>query len=96
MATILVVDDTDSGRGLMRQVLEESALDVVVLEAKDGAEALSIALSGDVDAEIGIHEGGSISLRTTDGDIGLRLPSTAKVRDLVPGGLLGERGLADA
>ena len=38
------------------------------------------ALSGDVDAEIGIHEGGSISLRTTDGDIGLRLPSTAKVR----------------
>ena len=48
-AKVLVVDDSDTLRAGMRQILEEADLDVFVVEACDGAEALPIALAGDVD-----------------------------------------------
>ncbi len=48
-ATILVVDDTDMLRQQMREILEGAELDLRVVEASDGAEALVIALSGEVD-----------------------------------------------
>ncbi|MBI3179125.1 MAG: diguanylate cyclase, partial [Deltaproteobacteria bacterium] len=47
--TILLVDDTDALRGEMRRILEEADLDVRIVEASDGAQALPLALSGDVD-----------------------------------------------
>ena len=47
--TILVVDDNDSLRAQVRQTLLSSELDVQLLEAADGAQALPVALSGGVD-----------------------------------------------
>lgn len=49
---ILVVDDSESVRAMMRRVLEEAGMDFDVTEAADGAEALPIALSGEVDLVI--------------------------------------------
>jgi diguanylate cyclase (GGDEF)-like protein len=46
---ILVVDDNDSVRSHIRAILEEAKLEVHITEAADGAEALPIALSGEVD-----------------------------------------------
>ena len=48
-SNILVVDDNESMRVLMRRILEEADLDLRVREATDGAEALPIALSGEID-----------------------------------------------
>ena len=48
-ATILVVDDNESARSMIRGILETSGLELDVREARDGAEALPVALSGDVD-----------------------------------------------
>ncbi len=48
-ARILVVDDSDSLRGAMRDMLEQADLDIAVVEACDGQQALPLALSGDVD-----------------------------------------------
>lgn len=48
-SNILIVDDNESMRSLMRRILEESELEVHVHEACDGAEALPLALSGDID-----------------------------------------------
>jgi diguanylate cyclase (GGDEF)-like protein len=52
VATILLVDDSESARGLMRRTLEQAQLGVQILEAQDGAEALPLALSGDVDVVV--------------------------------------------
>ncbi|MBC7792157.1 MAG: response regulator, partial [Clostridia bacterium] len=49
MRTVLVVDDSETLRTAVRRMLEESSLQVKVIEATDGQEALPIALSGDVD-----------------------------------------------
>ncbi len=48
-STVLVVDDSEATRGSIRRILEEAELDLRVLEAADGAEALPLALSGEVD-----------------------------------------------
>ncbi len=48
-ATILVVDDTDLLRQQMRDILEAAEIELRIIEASNGAEALPIALSGDVD-----------------------------------------------
>lgn len=50
--TVLVVDDTESGRVSMRQALEAADFDLVVLEACDGAEALPQVLAGEVDVVV--------------------------------------------
>ena len=50
--TVLLVDDSESARGLMRRTLEQSDLGVQIVEAQNGAEALPLALSGDVDVVI--------------------------------------------
>lgn len=47
--TLLVVDDSEGLRGATRRVLEQSSLKLQIVEAADGAQALPIALSGDVD-----------------------------------------------
>ncbi|MEO1481682.1 MAG: diguanylate cyclase [Myxococcota bacterium] len=47
--TVLVVDDSESLRSNTRRILEQSPLRLRVLEAGDGAQALPIALSGDID-----------------------------------------------
>lgn len=47
--TVLVVDDSENMRTDTRRILEQSSLKLRVLEAEDGAQALPIALSGDVD-----------------------------------------------
>lgn len=47
--TVLVVDDSESLRSNTRRILEQSSLRLRVLEAEDGAQALPIALSGDID-----------------------------------------------
>ena len=49
MSTVLVVDDSEQLRETTRRMLEQSSLSLRVVEAQDGAEALPIALSGDVD-----------------------------------------------
>ncbi|MBI5511714.1 MAG: diguanylate cyclase [Deltaproteobacteria bacterium] len=49
MATILVVDDTASLRAQICEILRNAALDLEVLEAGDGIEALPRALGGGVD-----------------------------------------------
>jgi two-component system, cell cycle response regulator len=49
---VLVVDDSESVRSMMRRVLEEAGLDFEVTEANDGAEALPVALSGEIDLVI--------------------------------------------
>ena len=51
-ATILVVDDSDAARAAIRRPLEEAELDLRVVEAVDGAEALPLALAGDIDIVI--------------------------------------------
>jgi two-component system cell cycle response regulator len=48
-ATVLLVDDVDAMRDGMRLALEEAQLGLRLLEASDGAEALRIAMSEDVD-----------------------------------------------
>jgi len=48
-ARILVVDDSEMLRTAMRDMLEAADLDVTVVEAADGGEALPIALSGEID-----------------------------------------------
>lgn len=48
-ATVLLVDDSDAGRASMRRALEDAELDVTILEAQDGAQALGLALGGQVD-----------------------------------------------
>ncbi|MBN1962134.1 MAG: diguanylate cyclase [Deltaproteobacteria bacterium] len=48
-ATVLVVDDSEAARSTINRALTEAKLDLQVLEAGDGAEALPIAVSGDVD-----------------------------------------------
>lgn len=48
-ATVLVVDDTDALRATTKRMLEDAGLDLRVIEAEDGAQALPVALSGDVD-----------------------------------------------
>jgi len=50
--TILLVDDSEAARGLMRRALEQAQLGVQILEAGDGAEALPMALSGEVDVVV--------------------------------------------
>ena len=50
--TVLLVDDSEAARGLMRRALEQSDLELKVREASDGAEALPIALSDDVDVVV--------------------------------------------
>ncbi len=52
VTTILIVDDTDSARTLLRNTLEESDLDLVIMEAVDGAEGLQMALEHNVDMMI--------------------------------------------
>lgn len=47
--TVLVVDDSESARASIRRMLEHSDMGLQVVVAKDGAEALPVALSGDVD-----------------------------------------------
>ncbi len=47
--TVLVVDDSENMRISTRRILEQSPLRLRVVEAEDGAQALPIALSGDVD-----------------------------------------------
>src|SRR5262245_41750718 len=49
VSTVLVVDDSEASRVNIRRILEEAELEVRVIEAQDGAEALPQALSGDVD-----------------------------------------------
>lgn len=49
MSTVLIVDDSESLRAAVRRMLEQSSLQLKVIEASDGQEALPIALSGDVD-----------------------------------------------
>lgn len=48
-STVLVVDDSEALRGTTRRILENAGLDLHVLEASDGVEALPVALSGEVD-----------------------------------------------
>ncbi len=48
MSTVLVVDDSEALRTATRRMLEQSSLSLKVLEAADGAEALPLALSGQV------------------------------------------------
>lgn len=50
--TILLVDDSESARGLMRRAIEQAQLGVQILEAADGAAALPLALSGEVDVVV--------------------------------------------
>lgn len=52
MSTVLIVDDSEALRTGVRRILEQSSLQVKVIEASDGQEALPIALSGDVDIVI--------------------------------------------
>ena len=49
MATILVVDDSDNLRAQVREILTQADLGVQVIEARNGVEALPLALSGTVD-----------------------------------------------
>jgi len=49
VSTILIVDDSEVSRSSIRRALEYAGLEVQVLEASDGAEALPVALSGRVD-----------------------------------------------
>ncbi len=46
---ILVVDDSDSARDLVRKALQSSGLDLEVVEAEDGAVALQKVLEGGID-----------------------------------------------
>lgn len=48
-STVLVVDDSESLRSNTKRMLEQSGLELTVIEASDGAEALPIAVSGEVD-----------------------------------------------
>ncbi|HSI06061.1 MAG TPA: diguanylate cyclase [Myxococcota bacterium] len=48
MSTVLVVDDSEALRIATRRMLEQSSLSLKVIEAADGAEALPLALSGQV------------------------------------------------
>lgn len=53
ISRVLLVDDSEVARGMMRRTLEEcTELDLQVVEAADGAAALPLALSGDVDMVI--------------------------------------------
>lgn len=47
--SVLVVDDSENMRADTKRILEQSTLRLRVIEAVDGAQALPIALSGDVD-----------------------------------------------
>ena len=49
VATVLVVDDSEVARTSIRRALEYAGVDVRILEAADGAEALPLALSGGPD-----------------------------------------------
>ena len=58
VSTVLVVDDSEAARSNIRRILEDAELEIEILEAADGAEALPLALSGDVDivvSDIVIH-----------------------------------------
>lgn len=51
-ATILVIDDTDTGRAHLRKTLEDSDLRVAIVQAADGAEGLKMAMDQEVDLVI--------------------------------------------
>lgn len=48
-STVLVVDDSEAARTTIRRAIEDADLDVRVIEACDGAEALSLAMQGNID-----------------------------------------------
>jgi len=50
--TVLVVEDSDIARSAIRQTLEDTELDLRVVEAADGAEAVAMALGGGIDLVI--------------------------------------------
>ena len=50
--TILIVDDMEGARASLRRSLEASDMDLRVIEAADGAAALPLALSADVQVDI--------------------------------------------
>ncbi len=52
MAKVLVVDDTAALRSAMCRALEDSDLGVQVIEAQDGAEALTLALEDGIDVVV--------------------------------------------